>query len=144
MRSLRSLSFGLVLLLNVLGAAVVARAQAPLQGQFTLPCAVHWEKSTVPAGKYTFSIKAMGASRLLMLQPIERNSRGFFILLHSADEANTGNSELVVVSRGGEWFVSSLRLANMGMALRFAVPEDAHPDGQIARATSPTAQSPAR
>ncbi len=144
MKSLRSLSFGLALLLSVMGSTLAVHAQDPVQGRFTLPYSVHWEKTMVPAGKYIFSVKAVGASRLLMLQPADRNSDGMFILLHAEDEMEKGNSEVVMVSHEGEWVVSSLRLANLGMALRFAVPDSAHAAKQIARAIPGTPGAPAR
>jgi hypothetical protein len=148
MKSIRRFSFAVVLTIGALGQFVgLAHAQEPMHGKFTLPYEVRWEKAVVPAGDYGFSLQPMGPFEILSLQKISGGARyGFFMMIHSSETArSTDLSKLVLVTKGDQRFVSSMQLANSGVTLDFAVPDEpVHSSKQIAQAEAATASPSAR
>jgi hypothetical protein len=148
MKSIRSFSFAVVLTLGALGQFVgLAHAQEPMQGKFTLPYEVRWEKAVVPAGDYGYSLRAMGPFDIFMLQKISGGAKyGFFMMVHLSETArSTDLGKIVLVSKGDQRFVSSMQLANSGVTLDFAVPDEpVHSSKQVAQAEAATASPSAR
>ena len=142
MKSIRSFSFAAVVVLCQF--AGLADAQSSMQGKFSLHSEVNWEHSVVPAGDYEFFIKPVGGTEYLALQKINGSPLGFIVLLHPPESASPADlSELVLVTRGGRKFVSSMQLAKYGVSFDFVVPDEpAHSGKQIAR--TEMVPSPAR
>jgi hypothetical protein len=141
MKSIRSFSFAAVFALSVLVPfAGLAEAQSSMQGQFTLHSEVNWEHTVVPAGDYKFFINPVGGTEFLALQKISGSSLGFIVLLRPPESASSPDlSKLVLVTRGGRTFVSSMQLAKYGVSFDFRVPDEpAHSGKQIARTEVPS------
>jgi hypothetical protein len=133
MKSIRSFSFAaFVVLFQFAG---LADAQSSMQGKFSLHSEVNWEHSVVPAGDYEFFIKPVGGTEYLALQKINGSPLGFIVLLHPPESASSANlSKLVLVTKDGRTFVSSMQLAKYGVRFDFVVPDEpAHSGKQIAR-----------
>jgi hypothetical protein len=148
MKSIRRFSFVAVLILGVLSQFVgLAHAQESMQGKFSLPYEVRWEKAVVPAGDYGFSLQHMGPFEILTLQKVSGGARyGFFMMIHSSEPAKpTGLGSLVLVTKGDQRFVSSMQMARSGETFYFSVPDEPeHSAKQIARAEAVTASPAAR
>jgi hypothetical protein len=148
MKSIRSCLFATLLALSALGQfAGMAQAQETMQGKFTLPHEVRWEKAVVPAGEYGFSLQPVGSLKVLILQKVGGASGyGFIMVVHSSESIQPTNlNELVLVTKGDQTFVSSMQMARSGVAFYFAVPDEPQHSGkQIARAEAVVASPSAR
>jgi hypothetical protein len=147
MKSIRSVSFAAVLTLGAFGQLVgLAHAQSSMHGKFSLPYEVGWENTVVPAGSYEFSVRPTGSSEFLVLQKVGGPSLGFLVLAQPTDPATSADfSKLVLVTREGMRFASSMQLKQLGVTLSFAVPDEpSHYRKQMARVETMAASSAAR
>ncbi len=90
--------------------------ESAFQGNFTLPYAVHWGITVIPAGSYeisvlnetqpVLSIRDAKSRRLVALEPMS-----------DRDDAGTGGSALIISSHGNQHVVCSLTLAEVGETL---------------------------
>jgi hypothetical protein len=95
------------------------------RGVFTLTHEVHWQKYVLPAGDYAFSLKTVGAAEFLVLRG--RNGTGTNAMLMANDVETPKVDDvngIVLVSREGQSFVSSMALPEYETTLRFAVPPE--------------------
>jgi hypothetical protein len=93
-----------------------ARAQAGFQGKFTLPYEVHWGRATLPAGDYV--INYIGPEMPVFLIRDAHSLRP--IALERAvirEDCASGNSALLIGTRGTERVVHSLRIAELGQVI---------------------------
>jgi hypothetical protein len=142
MKSIRKLVYAAVLTLSALNFAPSLASAQDASGTFTLTHEVHWQNSIVPAGKYRFTIAANGPSELLTLSKISGKGAGFMLLVSDTEGSKPSDlSQLVVVSRPGGSFVSTMQLPEFGMTLHFAVPAEPR---ELAQSAATTAASAAR
>jgi hypothetical protein len=147
MKSIRILSFAVVLVLGALGQFVAsAHAQSSVHGKFNLPYTVNWEHTVVPAGDYEFYLRPAGGGDLLTLQKIGGGSWGFLVLVRPPEPRSSADvNKLVFGMKAGQRFVSSMQLPGFGLTVDFTVPEKPlHSDKQIARAETMPASASAR
>jgi hypothetical protein len=100
-------------------------ASAQVQGKFTLPHDVHWQKALVPAGDYKFSLESDGNSRMLMLSKISGGRTGFLLMVQDSDDTiatGSGPGQLVLETTAEGSYVSVMQLPEFGMTLHFATP----------------------
>lgn len=125
MKSIRKFAYAAVLTVSALNFAPNLASAQEAAGTFTLTHEVHWQKAVVPAGEYRFAIGAEGPAEMLTLHKVSGNAAGFMLLVTDVEASQpSGPSQLVVVSRTGERFVSTMLLPEFGMTLHFAVPAE--------------------
>lgn len=123
MKSLRNFAATAVFTLGSLSLMTGAAAAQSAAGSFILPHEAIWQSVTVPAGTYRFSVEPRGPSALLILHNISGGHDSFLMLVPEVgSSANSGGSRLVMVSRAGKSFVSTLDLPEFETVLHFAVP----------------------
>ncbi len=125
MKSIRRFVYAAVLTVSALNFAPNLASAQDARGTFTLTHEVHWQNAIVPAGKYRFTMAADGPSELLTLSKISGSGAGFMILVTDTEASQPSDqSRLVVVSRPGGSFVSTMQLPEFGVTLHFAVPAE--------------------
>jgi len=94
-------------------------------GSFTLAHEVHWQKVVLRPGSYIFTVKSFGPSDFLMLRRTDGTGAQAMLMAEGV-ETPRGNqvSRIVLVSRGGQSYVSTLQLPDHDIALRFVVPAE--------------------
>ena len=125
MNSIRTFAYAAVLSLTIFAAQPTPAAAEEVHGRFTLSHDVHLQKIVMHPGDYTFSVKTMGASEFLMLRGTNGGTDAMLVVNDVDTTAPTGGSRLVLVSRDGQSFASTMSLADYDMTLRFSVPSDA-------------------
>jgi len=125
MKSIRNFTYAAVLTLSALSFAPRLASAQEAAGAFTLTHEVHWQNIVVPAGKYHFSIGGNGPEATLTLRKVSGSAAGFMLMVTDIDTSQpSDHSRLVVVSRPGGSFVSTMQLPEFGVTLHFAVPEE--------------------
>jgi hypothetical protein len=114
-----------------------ARAQAGFQGKFTLPYEAHWGQAKLPAGDYTISYIGPGMPGFVIrdahsLRPVA------FERVEIREDCASGNSALLISTRGTQRVVYSLRIAELGEAFVYEPAlahrrgvEEAHQTGAV-------------
>jgi hypothetical protein len=125
MRSFRQFAYTAVLGLSMFAVQPTLAAAEDARGSFTLSHEVHWQKVVLRPGTYTFTVKSFGPSDFLMLRRTDGTGSEAMLMAYDVEtpKLNEG-SRLVLVSRGGQSFVSTLDLPNYDMILRFVVPAE--------------------
>jgi len=125
MRSLRKFAYATILSLSVFAIQPTLAAAEDAHGTFTLSHEVHFRNYVLHPGSYAFSTKTMGSNELLMIREINGNHTGAMLMVSDVESSKTNQgSALVLVSRDGKSFVSSMELPEYDMSLRFAVPSE--------------------
>jgi hypothetical protein len=125
MRSFRKFAYAATLSLSMFAVQPTLAAAEDARGSFTLSHEVHWQKVVLRPGNYTFTVKSFGPSDFLMLRRTDGTGAEAMLMAYDVEtpKLNEG-SRLVLVSRGGQSFVSALDLPNYDITLRFAVPAE--------------------
>jgi hypothetical protein len=102
-----------------------ARAQAAVDGKFTLPTEVHWGTAVLPAGVYRFSVDAFEPSTVLRIYDESNPAVSYFVMTQGWDQAASvsGESRLILGNKDGETYVKELRLGSQGMSLYYGPPK---------------------
>jgi hypothetical protein len=134
MTSIRKLVYAAVLALTTLNfAPTFVHAQDTVRGEFTLARDVHWQKTVVPAGNYRFSLKAQGATGMLVVRKFDSKPAGFMFLVRDTESARSSDRNRILLEDTPQGtYVSTMQLPEFGMTLRFPVPD--HTKKQMARA----------
>jgi hypothetical protein len=121
MRSFRQFAYAAVLGLSMFAVQPTLAAE-DARGSFTLSHEVHWQKVVLRPGNYTFTVRSYGPSDFLMLRRTDGTGPEAMLMAQDVEtpKLNEG-SRLVLVSRGGQSFVSALDLPNYDITLRFVV-----------------------
>ena len=125
MRSFRKFAYAAVLGLSMFAVQPTLAAAEDARGSFTLSHEVHWQKVVLRPGNYTFTVRSYGPSDFLMLRRTDGTGPEAMLMAQDVEtpKLNEG-SRLVLVSRGGQSFVSTLDLPNYDITLRFVVPAE--------------------
>jgi len=125
MRSFRQFAYAAVLGLSIFAVQPTLAAAEDARGSFTLSHEVHWQKVVLRPGNYTFTVRSYGPSDFLMLRRTDGTGPEAMLMAQDVEtpKLNEG-SRLVLVSRGGQSFVSTLDLPNYDITLRFVVPAE--------------------
>ena len=141
MKSIRRFVYAAVLTLSALNFAPSLAFAQHAEGTFTLTHEVHWQNSIVPAGEYRFTIGASAAAEMLTLHKMSGNAASFMLLVTDVGASQTSDlSQLVVVSRAGERFVTTMQLPEFGVTLHFAVPAETRELAQTVATPGATAR----
>lgn len=125
MKSLRKFAAIAVFTLGSLSLLPSTASAQSAAGSFTLSHEVHWQSAVVPAGTYRFSFEPKGASALLTLRNLNGGHESFLMLVNDVRSSRfSDESRLVMVSRAGKSFVSTLELPQFETILHFAVPSE--------------------
>ena len=140
MKSIRKYIYAALLMLSGLSFTPSTASAQDAAGSFTLTNEVHWQSAIVPAGKYRFTIGSTGPAEMLTLRNMGESGATFMLMVNDiVDSPATEASRIVVVSRAGQRFVSTMQLPEFGVTLRFAVPAEAREVAQAAATTSASA-----
>jgi len=142
MKSIRRFAYAAALILSALSFSPTLASAQDGAGSFTLDHEVHWQKAIVPAGKYRFKITANGPSKMLILSKISGKGASFMLLVNDIAESGPSDpSRLIVVSRAGGSFVSTMEVPEFGLTLHFAVPDETR---EVVRAVATTTVTASR
>ena len=122
--SSRTFAYAAVLGLSMFTLQPTLASAEDAHGSFTLSHEVHWQKVLLRPGDYTFSIKTMGASEFLVLHGLGTGTDAMMLVNDVESPKADESSRLVLVSRDGQSFVSTMALPEYDMTLRFAVPSE--------------------
>jgi hypothetical protein len=119
-------------------SASPASGQNVAQGSFTLPHEVRWQNATLPAGDYIFTLASAGRPNKMVVT----GPNGSVFELSKANSGGVAGrpSCLTLERRGGTSFVRELYLADLGMGLRYDVPEIPSDERQLAQGPASTEQ----
>jgi hypothetical protein len=125
MRSIRKFAYAAVLSLSMFTLQPTLAAAEDARGSFTLSHEVHWQNVVLRPGDYSFSLSTSGPPTLLTLRPLSATGTSAMLLVSDIElSKETDASKLVLVSRDGQSFVSTMQLPEYEMTLRFAVPPE--------------------
>jgi hypothetical protein len=127
MKSIRKYTYAVVLTLSALNFAPNLASAQDEVGSFTLPHEVLWQNAEVPAGDYRFTLQAMGPTEMLTLTKISGAPASFMLMVNDTETAR-----LVIHSKSGSSYVSSMTLPLFEITLHFAAPKNY--DKEIAQA----------
>jgi hypothetical protein len=122
MRSIHTLAYAAVLALSIFTIQPTPANAEEARGNFTLSHEVRCQEIVLHPGNYTFSIKTVGSFELLTLRRVDSGATGMLLVNDVERPAPDEASRLVLVSRDGKSFLSSMELPQFDMSLRFAVP----------------------
>jgi hypothetical protein len=143
MKSIRKFAYAAVLTLSALTFAPSPASAQNEGGSFSLPHEVHWQNALVPAGEYKFTLQNVGPSVRLTLTKTSGLPASFMLLVNDTEDNAGGSNQgrLVISSRSGTSYVSSMELPQFEVMLHFAPP--AHAEKQMALLRTASAASPA-
>jgi hypothetical protein len=123
MKSICKFAYAALLAMSALYFAPTPASAQDEGGKFTLPHAVRWQSSMVPAGDYRFSLQSMGPHEMLKLTKMTGTTASFMLLVNNT-EAGTSSpmSRLLISSEGGTSYASAMELPQFEVTLHFAPP----------------------
>ncbi len=101
-------------LLAICFSASSANAQSAFDGKFTLPYEAHWGQAVLPAGDYLLSITTTGYPAMVIIQDAKSGKRVASVAPPIRQDA-TGESALLIGTRGTQRVIHSLRVAELGV-----------------------------
>jgi hypothetical protein len=125
MRSIRKFAYAAALAVTIFCVEPTLVAAEDARGVFTLTHEVHWQKYVLRPGNYAFSIKSVGSAEFLMLRGRDGTGTDAMLMVNDVETPKQDEvSQLVLVSREGKSFVSTMELPGYDMSLHFAVPPE--------------------
>lgn len=113
-----------------------ANAQSDFQGKFTLPHETHWGQAALPAGDYMITFTHDNTPQPML---VIRDAKSRLIVgyesLNIRENGTKGESALLISTRGTEWVVYSLRIAELGESFVYERPPGHERAEQEARKT---------
>ena len=123
MRSIRKFAYAAVLAVSIISIQPTLASAEDARGVFTLTHEVRWQNCVLRAGDYAFTLKSMGRPTFLMLRGLNGTGTNAMLLVSDVEDAKPDDvSQLVLVSRNGQSFVSAMDLPDSEMTLHFDVP----------------------
>jgi hypothetical protein len=125
MRSIRKFAYAAALAVTIICVEPTLVAAEDARGVFTLTHEVHWQKYVLRPGNYAFSVKTVGSAEFLMLRGRNGTGTDAMLMVNDVETPKQDEvSQLVLVSRDGKSFVSTMELPGYDMSLHFAVPPE--------------------
>ena len=121
--STRTFAYAALLGLSMFTIQPTLASAEDAHGKFTLSHEVHWQNVVLRPGEYTFSVKSVGPSEFLVVQGVGTGTDAM-MMVNDVDSIKSDASKLVLVSRDGHSFVSTMALPEYDMTLHFAVPSE--------------------
>lgn len=117
----RSRIFAASALLSVALLAAATSKAATTGGTFTLPFAVTWGNSVLPAGRYSFTIvSSLGSPRYLDVRGVKIGA--FIFAAGTEDGPKSAGDSLTVVTAGTIHYVRKMTLKEAGTTFVFLAP----------------------
>jgi hypothetical protein len=104
----------LLVVLTTLISVAGANAQAVFEGNFTLPHAVRWGQTMLPAGDYSIHFSSFHSPATIQSSD---GKIAAFLPMGARQDSESGPSSLSIVTRGNERSVASLNLPQSGISL---------------------------
>ncbi|HXM12803.1 MAG TPA: hypothetical protein VN946_22825 [Terriglobales bacterium] len=124
MRSIRKFAYAAALTFSIFAVQPTLANAEDARGVFKLSHDVHWQDHLLRAGDYTFTLKTIGQP-FLVLRGVDGTGTDAVVLVRDFETPRLDEgSRLVLVSRNGESFVSTMELPNYDMTLNFNVPSE--------------------
>jgi hypothetical protein len=123
-KTIRNFAYAAVLTLSAVSFAPSLASAQDEGGSFRLSHEVHWQNAVVPAGEYRFTLQTVGPSTMLRLTRLTGAPASFMLMVNDREEDSTGSNQslLVIASKSGISYVSSMALPEFEIKLRFAPP----------------------
>jgi hypothetical protein len=123
-KSIRNFAYAAVLTLSALSFSPSLASAQDEGGSFRLSHEVRWQNAVVPAGEYRFTLQPLGPSMMLRLTRLTGTPASFMLMVNDREEeARASNQSLLVISsKSGVSYVSSMSLPEFEVTLRFAPP----------------------
>lgn len=120
---IRNLTYAALLMLSMFSIQPSLAAAQQVKGSFTLTHEVYWKNRKLLAGDYTFSVQGSGAMQTLIVRNANDYRANTILLIDGVRQPRPNEvSELLLVRRQGQSFVSSMILPESDMVLEFTVP----------------------
>jgi hypothetical protein len=132
-KSIRGISgvvFAIVVMAGWGGFPSSLHAQASVGGEFRLSQSVHWGRSVLPTGEYTYSVESAGWPNIVRVSQVGGSFTGVFLPRTTSQDGDSSSKGIVLARIGEEMFVTSLRVEERGLVLNFLPP---HADTEVAR-----------
>ncbi len=125
MRSIRKFAYAAALAATIFCLEPTLVAAEDARGVFTLTHEVHWQKYVLRPGDYSFYVKSVGSAEFLTLRGHNGTGTDAMLMANDVETPKQDRvSQLVLVSRGGQSFVSTMELPGYDMTLHFTVPSE--------------------
>ncbi len=125
MKLIRKFAYAASLGLTFFAVQPTPAAAEEAHGSFILSHNVHWQTFVLRPGKYTFDIKNHGPSAVLTVRRVDGDRPEAIMMVDTVEVPKPDEtSRLVLVSRSGQSFVSSMNLPDHDIALHFPVPAE--------------------
>jgi hypothetical protein len=125
-------------LFTICASASQAAAQNTVKGSFTLSHEIRWQKATLPAGDYTFSIRSTIGKDLMR---VNGPNGSVFELGSVISNCHSDQASILVLERRGQtFFVREMDLNGIGLQLRYNVPKIPKNEKELAQEPASTEQ----
>ena len=122
--SAKSLILASVVAVALSVGAGVANAQTSVcKGKFILPFKAQWGKMVLPAGEYTYTLDKANINGRVTIRQGDKTI-GTVTAVGFWQGNNLKQSELLAVDTGSVYRIRALRLAGIGVAYSYSVPEE--------------------
>ncbi len=125
MKSIRTFAYAAALTLSMFAVQPTPAAAEEAHGSFTLSHDVRIQKIVLHPGDYRFSVRSMGPSEFLVLRGTNGGTDAMLLVGDVDGSKPNESSRLVLVSREGQSFASTMALPEYDMTLHFTVPNEA-------------------
>jgi hypothetical protein len=121
MKAIRNLTMKLIAAALVATCLFAGAANAgPLfKGKVTLPSEVHWGKAVLPAGEYWLTLTSPSLPGIVTIQAANGSQTAFVMPVEIYRSEAKGTNALIMARRGNQSAVRALRLAEVGLTLRY-------------------------
>jgi hypothetical protein len=102
-------------LLAVCLSAIPANAQSVFKGDFTLLQKTYWGDAVLPVGDYQLSVTTTGLPSMLIVRDAVSGKKVAMLAPQTREQSTTGESALLIGTRGGRQVIHSLRVAELGL-----------------------------
>lgn len=99
--------------LNASNQPVVTVNQPVFQGSFTLLHETRWGKATLPAGEYRLTIESTENPVIVFIEDAKSGKPVAMVVPNVTEASRTGNSALLIATRGTQRVVHSFRVAEL-------------------------------
>ena len=99
-----------------------AKAQAGIQGKFTLPQETRWGQAMLPAGDYQLTFADNNTGTALVIRDAKSLRVVAFESIANREDSTGGESALLIGARGRQRVVYSLKLAALGESFVYERP----------------------
>jgi len=112
----------MVAILAAVFAPQFAHADTAARGKFTLTSTAHWGRMTLPAGTYSYDVDYRGSVTRIIVSDDSGRTMGVIAPQGASEKPDTNETSIQLSFDGGEGYVSSMTVADLGLEFHFAAP----------------------